>query len=137
MTEALPTTQVCRYCKVEKPIETDFKSIRGRKMVNCQRCRDVFAATMRRYKYGPPKKEYTSDDIKRENNPVEMTITEFLEMKKKELQPKLSRYSKKKIIYFFDQCEPSLGEALELIESDELKDLIKIYMNTIYLESVQ
>ena len=139
----LKETRVCNFCKLEKSIDL-FKTIRGKPTVNCDRCRVVFRKCMKSYRYNPlvkleeeAKLEYTSDDIKPENNPAEMSIREYIEMKKSEIPSKLSRYSKKKILHFFDQCEPSLGEALDLIESDELKELIKIYMNTIYLESVQ
>ncbi len=146
----LTQTKRCGYCKAIYPM-TQFKTNRNRETKNCKKCRDyqtyrvLNAKTKRCINCANPKcedvkKEYTSDDFeeKPKNEKVDIpSIVDYIKLKKNELQPLLCRYSKKKILQFFDQTEPELENVLELIENDELKELIKIYMNSIYLESVQ
>ena len=149
---ATKSTYQCHYCKVEKAFPEEFTSIRGKKLVNCIRCRDKLYAQRRKYLYGttafrnpkkndsPPTKKEVPEPIQQVCYPPEIEIpelTEYIEIMKHELQPKLGMYSKKKILQFFENSEPEISTAMEHIESKELKDLIKIYMNTKYLESVR
>ncbi len=141
--------QACNYCKVEKD-ESNFLTIRGRKTKNCQRCRNrenhrIRNKFHRNCNICLTNKEEKIEKIeeKMPNNLIEepcltdLSISEYIEFKKNELKPLLCRYSKQKILNFFENCEPNLSQALNYIESEELKNLIKIYMNSLYLESLK
>lgn len=151
--------KICTYCKVSKR-NADFISVRGRELKLCIRCRELFhtqkmARKERSSKYDSSsgtheqsitefnkdntsdhESDETSNSVETSNQIEDINLTEFIEAKKAHLQNQLKRYSKKAIVKFFSNVEPELGEALEHIESEELKDLVKIWLNTQYLNSI-
>lgn len=146
-------TRKCQYCKIDKPFPEDYTSIRGKLLVTCTRCRGKINKAMHKYNHGKHRAENIGEKteektVKKEDYatsqpvcyPPEIEIpelSEYIEIMKDSLQSKLCRYSKKKILQFFENSEPEIHIAFEHIESEELKDLIKIYMNAKYLESIR
>ena len=127
--------RTCSVCNVSKR-NLDFISKRGKYLKMCIACRNkVYIPIENRPEDPPPEKnEKERDDQEKKEN--KLSLDQFIAINKKLLHKRLRNHSKRSMVKYFEKIEPDLGDALQLIESDELKDLIKIWMNTQYLKSL-
>lgn len=145
--------RTCSRCRVSKK-NSDFLTVTGKFYKMCLRCRDVSYKSLLKRKKGDDLEEDESERDDREieetpkitpnpeksekycpkkDDPKNIPLRDFIDVKKKSIQKSLKGFSKSAMIKYFENIEPEIGKALELIESEELKDLIKIWMNEKYI----
>lgn len=143
--------RTCSVCDVQKRND-QFLTPRGKFLKMCLRCRQVaYKAKSRRQEEKrqeepknseepptsekSPEKIETSDPVK--INFKNISLRDFVDIKKKEIQKSVKGFSRSSMIKYFENTEPEIGEALKLIESEELKDLIKIWMNEKFIQYME
>jgi hypothetical protein len=143
--------RTCSQCNVQKRND-QFLTPRGKFLKMCLRCRDIaYKAKSRRKdeKFQedlknldePSTSENLSEKIKKYNQNdtglKNVPLRDFIDEKKKGIQKSIKGFSKSAMIKYFENVEPEIGEALKLIESEELKDLIKIWMNEKFIQYME
>lgn len=126
--------QKCSTCNVEKLLAENFMSKRGVYLKTCIRCR-VQKQTSMGKRVSLYKQCMLEDSTELEKKDyLNLSFDQFITMKKNEINPLLKKFSRQQIIKFIENCEPSISVVMENIESDQLKEIIKIWLNDQYLQ---